>query len=230
MSEMLNVSEAAARLGLNRSTVSRQVRKLGVERDRRGKFEFAAFAQARAETLEPARGGSSSGRLLGDPSAADLPSVLVADFGGVASPADPAFAAEVTASVEKAAGFAKAGTLEGSPAIASAMEGPPLPTTLDGDLTYRRAKTAREAYGAKLAKLDWEARSGLLIARAEVEEALAAASRQLRDKLFALAMTLAPELAAATDPGAVRTVLERELRRCLAELAGALKAEADAAA
>lgn len=53
MSELVTVSEAASALGLNKSTVSRQVQKLGIRKDSRGRFPLAVYKAARGDELNP---------------------------------------------------------------------------------------------------------------------------------------------------------------------------------
>lgn len=60
--DLVTVTEAAQRAGLHKSTVSRQVHKLGLDRDRLGRFSFGEYEARRAGDLNPymARGGSTA--------------------------------------------------------------------------------------------------------------------------------------------------------------------------
>lgn len=57
--ELVTVSEAARQLGIDKSVVSRQVRKLGIAKDRTGRFGFDEYVARRERELNPmmARGG-----------------------------------------------------------------------------------------------------------------------------------------------------------------------------
>lgn len=61
--DLVTVTEAATRLGLNKSNVSRQVRKLELARDGKGRFSFEEYERARAGELNPymARGDAPLG-------------------------------------------------------------------------------------------------------------------------------------------------------------------------
>jgi len=52
-SDRVTVSQAARVLGLNKSSVSRQVGKLGIDRDDQGRFSLAAYRAARGADLNP---------------------------------------------------------------------------------------------------------------------------------------------------------------------------------
>jgi hypothetical protein len=72
MAELVSLSEYARRRGLNKSTISRQVRD-GFIPTRDGKINPVEADRARAENLDPSRGGScrSAGLLLGFGSASE---------------------------------------------------------------------------------------------------------------------------------------------------------------
>jgi len=73
MAEWVAVREAARRLGLDPSVVSRQAAKWNVPRGEGGSIDLEAYQAARAQNVEPARQGSHAGRLMGDAPAAAEP-------------------------------------------------------------------------------------------------------------------------------------------------------------
>ena len=64
-----------------------------------------------------------------------------------------------------------------------------------------QSRAIREAYQARLARLDYEERTGTLVSKEKVRQAAFQRARTLRDRLLALPDRLASELAAITDPG-----------------------------
>ncbi len=59
--DLVTVTGAAERLQVNKSTVSRQLRRFGILPDARGLFSFAAFAAARAAALNPLKARQNTG-------------------------------------------------------------------------------------------------------------------------------------------------------------------------
>lgn len=92
-----------------------------------------------------------------------------------------------------------------------------------GGVSYSNARTAREAYAAKLAKLEYEQRIGQVVSRREVEDAMVAAGRAIRSGLDAIP-GLADEVVAVCSQGGgsleVRQLLRgrvRELEQVIAD-------------
>lgn len=79
-----------------------------------------------------------------------------------------------------------------------------------GELNYLRVRTAREAYAAKQAQLDYEREAGQLCDRAEVQDAFYELGQGLRDGLERRAHSLAQRLAGMTDIAAIRAVIAAE--------------------
>lgn len=109
-------------------------------------------------------------------------------------------------------------------------ETPPLPEMASGGLSFMDAKTAREAYQAKLSKLDYETKIGLLIPRREVEDAMVAAGRMIRQEMDGFA-DLADEVVSicAKEGGTAEvrqaikarvTALQQKIADALARLGG----------
>lgn len=95
---------------------------------------------------------------------------------------------------------------------------------LDGTPTFAQARAVREAYQARLAKLEYEERSGKLIATEQVNRSAFKVARAVRDGLMNLPDRLAAELAAESDAAAIHSRLAREIRDVLRELTGTVSA------
>lgn len=87
--------------------------------------------------------------------------------------------------------------------------------------SYAASRAAREAYMARLAKLDFEERSGKLIDADQVRAQIFALGRRLRDAFLGLPDRLAPVLTGQTDQARVHQILTEEVMTCLAELSAA---------
>lgn len=94
--------------------------------------------------------------------------------------------------------------------------------------SYRESLAAREAYRARLAKLDFEERTGKLVSADEVRAVTFRVARATRDQIMGVPARLAPLVAAATEPLEVQRLLEEALRDVCAELSHAVKAMATA--
>ena len=87
--------------------------------------------------------------------------------------------------------------------------------------SYAASRAAREAYLARLAKLDFEQRSGKLVDADEVRAQIFALGRRLRDTLMGLPDRLAPVLVGQADQATIHRTLTEELMGSLAELSTA---------
>lgn len=85
--------------------------------------------------------------------------------------------------------------------------------------SYAQSRAIREAYQARLAKLEYEERSGKLVAADAVKTQAFKVARSVRDALMNIPDRVASELAAETSPAAVHARLARELRDAIRELA-----------
>jgi len=131
----------------------------------------------------------------------------------------PAFAEAVASTGEgRTATAAAPGTAQpqGAPETFAAEAGRPRAPD------YAEHRAIREAYAARLAKLDYEERTGRLVATEEVKVGWFNILRVLRDRILNLPDRLAAVLAAETDPSEVRTILMAEHRSLLADLADAV--------
>ena len=77
----------------------------------------------------------------------------------------------------------------------------------------------REAFRAKMAKLEYEEKSGTLTEAAKVRQDAFKAGRIIRDELLAIPDRMADVLAAEDDPRKVRELLQEELEAILNAMA-----------
>ena len=87
--------------------------------------------------------------------------------------------------------------------------------------SYAGSRAAREGYTARLAKLDFEERSGKLVDADQVRAQIFALGRRARDTLLGVPDRLSPILAGETDQAAIHRLLTEEITRGLAELSSA---------
>jgi hypothetical protein len=82
-------------------------------------------------------------------------------------------------------------------------------------IDYSKARAIRESYLAKLAKMEFEERSGNLISRHEVEVAAFNRFRTFRDNMLNIADRLSAVLAAENDAASVHQILSTDIRKAL---------------
>ena len=93
--------------------------------------------------------------------------------------------------------------------------------------SYAGSRAAREGYNARLAKLEFEQRSGKLVDADQVKAQLFALGRRARDTLLGVPDRLAPILAGETDQAVIHRLLTEEITRGLSELTSAPPIHAD---
>lgn len=81
-----------------------------------------------------------------------------------------------------------------------------------------QSRAIREAYRAKLARIEYEEKAGNLVSLAEVKATSFRQARVVRDRLLAVSDRLSAPLAAETDPRKVMQMLEEEILQALEEL------------
>jgi hypothetical protein len=91
--------------------------------------------------------------------------------------------------------------------------GEPLPTEPVPGMTFMQARALREVYEAQRRQLELEARRGELVKAGDVKQEAYRLFRVLRDACLNLPPRLAAQLAAETDEGNARQILEDELTR-----------------
>jgi hypothetical protein len=91
----------------------------------------------------------------------------------------------------------------------------PKPT---GGPDYHQARAVKETYAAKLAKLEYEIKTGKLLPKDEVDVCFFNRARELRDRIQMIPRRVAARLAAETDPRTVEEILDSEIREALVDL------------
>ena len=81
---------------------------------------------------------------------------------------------------------------------------------------------------AQRARVDLDEKRGLLVSRAEIQDAVYDAGAVLQRDLLAVAGRLSEQIAAMTEPREIAALLVTEHRRVLAALAASLRAKAEA--
>jgi hypothetical protein len=95
---------------------------------------------------------------------------------------------------------------------------PHLEPTRPGGPDYHQARAVKETYAAKLAKLEYEIKTGKLLSKDEVDVCFFNRARELRDRIQMIPRRVAARLAAETDPRTVEDVLDTEIRDALVDL------------
>lgn len=88
----------------------------------------------------------------------------------------------------------------------------------EGGLTYSKARAVRESYAARLAKLEFEEKSGKLINADEVRKKAFETGRRIRDAFEALPDRISAELASMTDQHEVHVLLTTYIKEALEEI------------
>ena len=90
-------------------------------------------------------------------------------------------------------------------------------------LTFAEAKTMKEVYLARMARLKYEEEAGKLVPKADVEARAADIGMVVKQNLLSIPSRLMDQLADETDPREINAILEAELRRVLEQLAEELR-------
>lgn len=96
---------------------------------------------------------------------------------------------------------------------------PPPPEPASGP-TYAQSRAIREAYQARLAKLEYEEKSGRLVPADQVKADAFKAARSLRDALLNISGRIAHQLAHEKDPARISARIDDEIRDVLRDVAG----------
>ena len=86
---------------------------------------------------------------------------------------------------------------------------------------YHKARTIREHYNARMAKVDYEERVGQLISVDEVKITAFNKFRQFRDNMLNIAERIAAMIAAESEAAKCHGILTEEIRRALNDFADA---------
>lgn len=84
--------------------------------------------------------------------------------------------------------------------------------------TFQQARTLREAYMARLAKLEFDEKSGLLVRADAVKNEAFRTARTVRDNMLNIPDRIAAELANETNQFKVHQRLTQEIRRALEDM------------
>lgn len=87
-----------------------------------------------------------------------------------------------------------------------------------GGTSYHRARAVREAYAARLTKLEYEERSGKLVDADEIRVTIFNQGRLFRDRMQQIPRRMAPLVAAENDARVVEEMLDSAVREALEEL------------
>lgn len=87
-----------------------------------------------------------------------------------------------------------------------------------GKLSYAQARTMKENYNAKLAKIKFEEQSGILVSADKVKDDAFKMARAVRNQILALPDRIAGELASMKDARTIALKLTKELAACLESL------------
>lgn len=94
--------------------------------------------------------------------------------------------------------------------------------------SYAQSRAIREAYMARLAKIEFEEKAGKLVSRDEVRVAIFNVARRSRDMLMAVADRVTPLVVGQEDAHEIHRIITDEMRRIAAELAKMKLPEGDA--
>ena len=86
------------------------------------------------------------------------------------------------------------------------------------DLSYIKSRAVREGYSARLAKLEFELRSGSVISADVVRVTAFNLARRCRDMLLNIPDRISPIIAGCSDSSEVHRLLTAEIQRVCAEL------------
>ncbi len=106
--------------------------------------------------------------------------------------------------------------------IEQAPERPIDPPLANSGPNYAQSRAIKEAYLARLAKLEYEEKSAVLVRADAVKVAWFNTLRVLRDRALNLPDRLAPVLATENDPRKIGEILDAELRQILDDAADAV--------
>ena len=91
--------------------------------------------------------------------------------------------------------------------------------SVNGHTSFAKFRSAREAYQAKLAQLDYKEREGKLVKKDEVEREAFDISRQLRDRFLSIPQEVAGTLVGMTDEKEIAKFVRSKIRDALMEAA-----------
>lgn len=121
-------------------------------------------------------------------------------------------------------GSLKAGHSTSAPPSSSEGESPQVPAA-GSPASLAQSRAIKEAYEARIKKLDYEEKLGKLVDADKVRLAAFKTGRVVRDNILNVPNDLAGKLAAETDPKKIHFILTKALTEALEELVRANKPE-----
>jgi hypothetical protein len=112
------------------------------------------------------------------------------------------------------------GGREGAPAIDQALQ--QQQNQAAAIPSFAQSRAIREAYAARLTRLEFDQRSAKLIDKAELKMKLAKLHMAVRDSLRTIPDRVAPIVAAETDQAKIHAMLLKEIGQALEGLSGAI--------
>jgi hypothetical protein len=88
----------------------------------------------------------------------------------------------------------------------------------DEPMSYNDSRTVREAYAARLVKLEYEMKVGTIVSSDDVKQEYFQILRITRDSILNIPDRISSILAAEADPATVHLILTQELHQALEEL------------
>ncbi|QQG36834.1 MAG: hypothetical protein HYS17_03420 [Micavibrio aeruginosavorus] len=88
----------------------------------------------------------------------------------------------------------------------------------NGHASFAKFRSAREAYQAKLAQMDYEERAGKLVRKEEIDREAFEAARLIRDRFLSLPQELAGTLVGMTDEKEIIQYLRGKIRDALMDV------------
>lgn len=88
----------------------------------------------------------------------------------------------------------------------------------NGHTSFAKFRSAREAYQAKLAQLDYEERAGKLVRKEEIDREAFEAARLIRDRFLSLPQELGGTLVGMTDEKEIIQYLRAKIRDALMDV------------
>lgn len=191
--ELIGIREAARRLGVSDTAVHKAIKAGRVQiasRTEKSGRPLVAWPQAQADWLANSDASKRS---------------HVGSKGSPRREADPQPKVKLATSARPDEGT----EADEQPQVSAAASGP----------SYAQSRAVREAYQARLAKLEFEERSGKLIDASEVKVRAFKMARSARDALMTLPDRLAPILASSTDVQEVHKLLLEDIERTCKRIA-----------
>jgi hypothetical protein len=187
-------------------------------------MSLRAYARHRGVSLRAVQKALKSGRISAREDGRLDAALADANWASNTAPRPLPSAKPAKAAITKVAAPPQTGHHHSDPVRADARpvtREPSDPPRLESGLEYSKARAVRESYMARLAKIEFEERSGKLVSADEVQVSAFNRFRQFRDGMLNIPDRLAAVLAAETDPRQVHELLAAEIRKALSEFSDA---------